>query len=79
MLICAKAVLRQLAEESQVALAHQARTGLCGFFYFGNHPNKLIGRGRQTISLFWLDYWTKPIFRSAASGSSPSNAVIAIF
>jgi hypothetical protein len=43
MLISAKAMLGQLAEEPQLALAHQARTGLCDSFYFGNHPNKLIG------------------------------------
>jgi hypothetical protein len=48
MLIGAKAMLRELAEESQVALAHQARPGLCGFFYLGNHLLYLsaeVGRG----------------------------------
>jgi hypothetical protein len=48
MLIGAKTMLGQLAEESQVAPAHQACTGLCGFFYLGHHPKYLsaeAGRG----------------------------------
>ena len=45
MLVVAEPIFRQPAEESQVALAHQALSGLRSLFYLDNHSELLIGQG----------------------------------
>ena len=49
MLVVAEPIFRQPAEESQVALAHQALSGLRSLFYLDNHPELLIDRAGRGL------------------------------
>ena len=51
MLVVAEPIFRQPAEESQVALAHQALSGLRSLFYLDNHSELLIGQGGAGLRL----------------------------
>ena len=51
MLVGAEPLVRQPAEEPQVALAYQALARLCGLFYLDNHPNLFIDfRNAATVA-----------------------------